>query len=781
MSAWPCSGGWIAVLVTDATAIGFRVWLGGPVHAPWLGMVVASLVGIGFWRLQVWRKAKPGFAAFWILGMLISLANLALLPLGGAGAFQLLEVLVAPLLIINPLATAILGVALRREDERLALQRRLDEQTGLFEAIFDAMSDGVTVANAAGEIVMVNPKSFELAGTPPNTMPTGDWSTTFRVSRADRDEPLPDADMPLLKAVKGVSSDNVEIDVHNIRDNLRRTLSVSGRPLLDPDGGTRGGVVVFHDITAQRLAARELLKNETRLKEAISVMESGFGLFDAEDRLVLCNEAFIDEGSRRAFGTPVGRTFDEIVHAFAGGGLTAVAALADRDGWIRWRIATHRDPPIIPTELQFTDGSWKRFTERVTAEGGRVAIWTDITPLKQAEVRLRDAIENIDGGFALFDRELRFVTFNQRLLEQYPTSAAMVEIGARLEDVVRFGAEHGEYAGISTPAEAEAFVSRVLKSFSGERDASGEVALANGRWLLVNRHRTAEGGHVAIRTDITALKRQQKELEAANRKLQNHAAELAALATKLEEEKVRADAANREKSVFLAGMSHELRTPLNGILGFADMIGHEIYGPVTPPRYRDYADLIHQSGQHLLSLINDILDLSKIEAGKTELKIEALSPRQVAEAAVSLVARLARDRDVRLSVDIDPSCAALHADERACKQMIINLLSNAVKFTPPGGAVRLSITSGQGGGADITISDTGSGMTAAELRTALEVYGQVDRGTGIGVKGSGLGLPLTKAMAELHGGRLDIVSHKGAGTTATIHLPGASRRLRETA
>jgi PAS domain S-box-containing protein len=776
----PLFGGWIAALLADLMAIGFRVWVGGPVHAPGLGMVVASLFGIVFWQMQIRRGRKPGFVSLWLLGILISAGNLALALFRGpelVATFtgNLVEALAGPLLIINPLATAILGIALRREDDRLALERRLDEQTDLFKAIFGAMSDGVTVANAQGELVMRNPKAIELAGEAPDDLASKDWASQFGTHQVDRQALVPEADLPLVRAVRGESSDDVEMDLVNARDSTRRTLSVSGRPLLDRDGKPRGGVVVFRDITAQRQAAQDLSKSELRLKDAISAMESGFGLFDADDRLVLCNEVFIDDGARQAFGDPIGHTFEEIIHAFVRGEPTAVAARADPEAWLRWRIALHRDPPVKPTEVQNTDGQWLRFTERVTAEGGRVAIWTDITALKQAELRLRDAVENIDGGFALFDRELRFVTFNQRLLAQYPKSAAVLAVGARLEDVVRYGALHGEYAGIETPEQAEAFVTRVMGNFAGVQDASGEVALADGRWLLVNRHRTADGGHVAIRTDVTELKLQQRDLETANRKLRDHAVELAALAAKLDEEKQRADAANQEKSIFLAGMSHEIRTPLNGILGFADMIGQEIYGPVTPSRYRDYADLIHQSGTHLLSLINDILDLSKIEAGKAELSIEPLRPRAVAEAAVTLVARLARDHDVRLSVDIDPACDAVHADERSCKQMILNLLSNAVKFTPRGGEVRLSIRRAPGDRAEIAVSDTGLGMTAEEVETALAFYGQVN-GAASRLKGTGLGLPLTKALAELHGGRLEIVSRKGQGTTATIHLPEGSAR-----
>jgi len=775
----PLFGGWIAALLTDAIAIGYRIWVGGPVHAPWLGMIIASVAGIAFWQLQLRRGKRPGFAGLWSLGILISVINLSLIlfrmpEFSAVVSADLLQAVAAPLLLINPLAMAILGVALQREDDRLALQRRLDEQTDLFKAIFGAMSDGVDVANAQGELVLRNPKAIELAGDAPEALPSKDWAQAFGTYQVDRESLFSETEFPLVKAVRGESSDDVEMDLVNVHDKTRRTLSVSGRPLLDRDGKPRGGVVVFRDITAQRRAAQDLAKSEMRLKDAISAMDSGFALFDADDRLVLCNDAFIDAGQRQVFGDPVGHTFEEIVRAFMHGEPTAVAARADPEAWLRWRLELHRHPPALPTEMLHTDGHWMRFTERVTAEGGRVAIWTDITPLKQAELRLRDAIENIDGGFALLDRDLRFVTLNQRLLEQYPKSVALAVVGARLEDVVRYGAEHGEYAGVSSPTEVEALVAGVLASFAGERDVSGEIALADGRWQLVNRHRTADGGHVVIRTDVTALKRQQRDLETANRKLRDHAAELAALATKLDEEKRRADAANQEKSIFLAGMSHELRTPLNGILGFADMMVQEIYGPVTPQRYRDYADLIHQSGAHLLSLINDILDLSKIEAGKAELHIEALRPRALAESAVTLIARLARDNGVRLTVDIDPKCDAVHADARSAKQMILNLLSNAVKFTPDGGEVRLSIRcapgSTLGGGTEIAVSDTGLGMTEQDLATALAVYGQVDGGTSRRT-GTGLGLPLTKALAELHGGRLEIVSRKGRGTTATIHLP----------
>src|SRR5690349_7038400 len=186
----PLFGGWIAALLTDAIAIGYRIWVGGPVHAPWLGMIIASLVGIAFWQLQLRRGKRPGFAGLWSLGIVISVINLSLILLrmpefSAVISGDLLQAVAAPLLLINPLAMAILGVALQREDDRLALQRRLDEQTDLFQAIFGAMSDGVAVANAKGELVMRNPKAIELAGAAPEGLPSKDWAQAFGSYQVD--------------------------------------------------------------------------------------------------------------------------------------------------------------------------------------------------------------------------------------------------------------------------------------------------------------------------------------------------------------------------------------------------------------------------------------------------------------------------------------------------------------------------------------------------------------------------------------------------------------------
>jgi signal transduction histidine kinase len=201
-----------------------------------------------------------------------------------------------------------------------------------------------------------------------------------------------------------------------------------------------------------------------------------------------------------------------------------------------------------------------------------------------------------------------------------------------------------------------------------------------------------------------------------------------------------------------------------------------LFGPVEPERYREYIELIHNSGELLLSLINDVLDMSKIEAGKMELSIEPLEPASLAESCRTMVIGMARDNSVVVKVEIAPDCTEVHADARAAKQMIINLLSNAVKFTPAGGIVTLSFRNrasfgDKTGGVSIAVADNGIGMTPEELQKAMLPFGQVDSELARQRKGTGIGLTLVKSLAELHGGTLDIVSAKDLGTTATLSLP----------
>ncbi|MCW2246686.1 two-component system cell cycle sensor histidine kinase PleC [Azospirillum fermentarium] len=233
-----------------------------------------------------------------------------------------------------------------------------------------------------------------------------------------------------------------------------------------------------------------------------------------------------------------------------------------------------------------------------------------------------------------------------------------------------------------------------------------------------------------------------------------------------------AESASRSKSDFLANMSHELRTPLNAIIGFSSMMEAEMLGPLGLPKYQEYAGVIVTSGEHLLAVINDILDIAKIEAGKFAINPEPLNVCDAVEGCCVLVRDQTGEGGVEVSFACDGATPVIHADPVRVKQIVLNLLSNAVKFTPAPGEVHLSVGPDPAtGGVVITVADTGIGMSTADLAVALEPFGQADNRLARRAGGTGLGLPLARAFTERHGGRLELESREGAGTTVRVHLP----------
>ena len=232
-----------------------------------------------------------------------------------------------------------------------------------------------------------------------------------------------------------------------------------------------------------------------------------------------------------------------------------------------------------------------------------------------------------------------------------------------------------------------------------------------------------------------------------------------------------AETANASKTAFLANMSHELRTPLNAILGFSEIIAQECFGSTGSPRYKEYAGDIHSSGAHLLSLINDLLDVAKIEAGKMEIEPQLLEAKRTFDIALKLISAKAREKHQDLSIVIDPSAPFLFADERALKQILINLVSNAVKFTPEGGHIEVVGSAARGGGFQISVQDNGPGIPREKLDRIFTPFNQVDNRYDRQAGGTGLGLSLIRGLAELHGGRAWLESEPGKGCCAYVVLP----------
>jgi signal transduction histidine kinase len=282
---------------------------------------------------------------------------------------------------------------------------------------------------------------------------------------------------------------------------------------------------------------------------------------------------------------------------------------------------------------------------------------------------------------------------------------------------------------------------------------------ADGRWLQIRESRTASGNLVRVETDITEL----MQHEAALRRARDEA-----------------EGANRAKSEFLAMMSHELRTPLNAIIGFSEVMHGGLFGPL-PARYLEYLKDINDSGQHLLQIISDILDMSKLDAGKATLSESLCDAPLIIKRCQRLIAHRAESGRVLIEVQFPPELPLLWADELKLRQIILNLMSNAVKFTRPGGRVAVAaydLGPGDDGGVVVEIADNGIGMAAESIPLALSPFRQIDNRLDRKYEGTGLGLPLTKGLVELHGGTLDITSQVDLGTTVTIRLPAARRRLR---
>jgi signal transduction histidine kinase len=369
------------------------------------------------------------------------------------------------------------------------------------------------------------------------------------------------------------------------------------------------------------------------------------------------------------------------------------------------------------------------------------------TRARDAEQELLDAIESISEGFVLFDADGRLVLCNRKYKEMYGYSDTEAVPGTHTRDLGKLDLESGRV--ILGSEDPEAYLGRrdhptdvPLKSYT--------IHLADGRYLQTRDRHTAEGGIVSIQADITERK----------------AAEEAMLAAMKE-----AEIANRTKSEFLTNMSHELRTPLNAIIGFSEIIKDETFGPVGSTKYRDYADDINESGQHLLALINDILDLSKIESGTDELHEENIDIPEIANATMKLVMGLAHAGNVELELDVSDDIPVLHADERKVKQILLNLLSNAIKFTPDGGKATLKIWSRAKSGYVFQVVDTGIGIAFEDIPKALAPFQQIDSGLNRKHEGTGLGLPLAKSLVEMHGGYLDLQSEIGVGTTVTVRFP----------
>jgi len=407
-----------------------------------------------------------------------------------------------------------------------------------------------------------------------------------------------------------------------------------------------------------------------------------------------------------------------------------------------------------------------------------IGIAVDITEQKKlmektatADLRLRDAVEAIPQAFVVWDADNRLVLCNSKFQKLHDLPDTAIVGGTPYETVVAAG----RHPIVRTQMSAENSADQGVRTFEAE--------IEDGRWLHITERRTKDGGFVSVGTDITALKRHEEKLVDSEKRLiatvadlrhsqqilEQQAAQLAELAEKYAAEKTRAEEANRAKSEFLANMSHELRTPLNAIIGFSEIMASGMFGPLGAEKYTEYCRDIRESGQYLLDVINDILDMSKIEAGRIRLETEPVELERVVTEASRIVGPRAGEKKLVLTTEIAEGIT-LEADRRALKQILLNLMSNAVKFTPEGGAVTVRGTT-DGTAVSIAIEDTGIGIPREAMKNLGRPFEQVESQLTKSHKGSGLGLAIAKSLIELHGGAMRIRSVPGEGTTVMVQLP----------
>jgi two-component system cell cycle sensor histidine kinase PleC len=437
--------------------------------------------------------------------------------------------------------------------------------------------------------------------------------------------------------------------------------------------------------------------------------------------------------------------------------------------------------------MQHTGGHW--IWLRVRCELSRngegnphlIGIALDITEQKslaeksiEADLRLRDAIETISEAFVLWDASDRLVLCNSHFQKLHKLPDSAVIPGTSYETVIEVGC----MPEVRTRQQESANMAPGARTF--------EAQLDDGTWLHVSERRTKDGGYVSVGTDITRIKAHEQklvdndlrlratviDLKRSQVALEQQTIELADLAERYSQEKGRAEEANATKSKFLANMSHELRTPLNAIIGFSEIMESGMFGALGSEKYREYCHDILTSGHYLLEVINDILDMSKIEAGRMKLDMEPLDLSRTLAESLRVVSGRAQDKSLVLDADIEQSIPVV-ADRRATKQILVNLLSNAVKFTPEGGkiVVRSHVLDDR---IVFLIADSGIGISPQSLQRLGRPFEQVESQLTKTYHGSGLGLAIARSLAHLHGGSMKLRSRLGSGTVVRVSLPRRS-------
>jgi two-component system cell cycle sensor histidine kinase PleC len=681
--------------------------------------------------------------------------------------------------------------------ERAALYRRLVELEDLiatvapariggmqmedvYRRIFDILPDAVTV-HGDGRYIYVNDAAVAMFGA---------RSRSDLIGRETLELVHPDSRSKLTRRINAIlnsGGSNEPITTRRFRldgrevhiESLSARIEWYGRPAL---------LAIGRDVTARVEAEAKLRDSEERFALAVEGANDGVWDWNVERR-----ELYLSPRLKALLGYSDDELPNDLEHWLS---LLHAEDVGPNEARFKEHLEGLTELYESEVRMRHAGGEYKWMYVRAKArrdEKGRVrrvtGIQSDVTARRQAvaermaaEERGRstqslfaEALNAAGLGMCVYDSHDRLVFHNEAYAKLFKEIAALMKPGIRFEELLRASIATGGFDDIQGDPETW-----IADRLARRRNPNGPITRhrTDGATIQVIETPTRDGGTVQLCKEITDLVSAQRNLEAQVRELEiaqdaqkRQSAELERLAQELHAAKESADTASRTKSEFLANMSHELRTPLNAIMGFSEVIRNQMFGPVGVAQYVEYAKDIYTSGAHLLDIINDILDLSKVEAGKLELGEDLIDLREVGESVLDLINGRAQNARLKLLARLPDDLPRLRADKRKVKQMLLNLLSNAVKFTPPDGTVDLIGEVRPDGGVNVAVRDTGIGIAKHQFDLVLSPFGQVDSALSREHQGTGLGLPLVKALIELHGGRLDLESEVGKGTTAILVFP----------
>jgi len=619
--------------------------------------------------------------------------------------------------------------------ERKQGEKALKESKERFRSIIDNSPSFITLKDTEGRFQLVNRKHADMVGL---EFPDILGKSSFDLHPKKLAEKVAAQDRKVMETKSTVTEERQIVIKQGTRDFL-----ITKFPVLDESGAIKGIGTIGTDIT-ERVEAEEATG---RLVAAIEGLSENFALYGPDEKLVICNRNYRRLNEAIPEATRPGVSYEEHMRAVVDKGL-APKAMGREEDYIRERMERYRNP-TGPYEVFRQDRVFLVHEQRV-ADGSMAVIATDITQLKRAEEakeRLSQAIENVPVGIALFDGDDRLVFCNDRYAELMEVMADVLKPGVTFEEMIRTMV--GRQPVKDAQGREEEFIRERVEQ---HRNPTGPIDIRReDKWLMANETRLPDGGIFTIISDVTEQKQAEEDRRLAL---------------------IDAEQANQAKSKFLAAMSHDLRTPLNAIIGFADILSHQYFGPIGD-KNREYAGDIMASGQHLLELVNEILDLSTIEAGKQSLVKDKLSTEEVVRECEKIIEGKARSNGIDLVTKVPENLPPLYADRRAAKQILLNLLSNAVKFTPQGGKITVSVNASKKN-TTLKVADTGIGIPVEKLPKLTDPFTRADTDPYLAEDGWGLGLTITKSLIDLHDGTLDIKSTVGKGTTVTVTLPNGA-------